>query len=252
MEAAEEEVIAYDEETSKCVPKAVLGIFTRREVKTIVTLHFSNGQTLEMTPGHPIYTTDGWKSLDLFYSLLEHFMLVGLLEVGNEVVGITQNATLEYFDCVEPDSDMPVYTLSVEDCPTFVANGFVVHNVFATMAKMATGGYTGEWWTDEPKVAMLHEKELVLNKDDTENMLNAVNIVRTIADRIQAVNTMALSNLVSGGALDVAGAAGNTVLQDVIINADFPGVEDAAQIKQAFNELINLASQEASLNRRAY
>jgi len=42
------------------------------------------------------------------------------------------------------------------------------------------------------------------------------------------------------------------VLQDVVINADFPAVEDASQIKQAFNELINLASQRASNNRRTY
>ena len=66
------------------------------------------------------------------------------------------------------------------------------------------------------------------------------------------MNTTLLGNLSAGNALDLAAAAGETILQDVIINADFPGVEDAAQIKQAFNELINLASQKVSKNRRAY
>ena len=36
-----------------------------------------------------------------------------------------------------------------------------------------TGGYTGEWGSDG-RIAMLHQKELVLNADDTQNLLNAV------------------------------------------------------------------------------
>jgi hypothetical protein len=42
-----------------------------------------------------------------------------------------------------------------------------------------TGGYTGDWGNDG-KLAMLHEKELVLNKSDTKNMLTIVDIVRGI------------------------------------------------------------------------
>jgi hypothetical protein len=40
-----------------------------------------------------------------------------------------------------------------------------------------TGGYTGEWGSDG-RAAILHEKELVLNKADTANILAAVDIVR--------------------------------------------------------------------------
>jgi hypothetical protein len=43
-----------------------------------------------------------------------------------------------------------------------------------------TGGYTGAWGS-EGKLAMLHEKEIVLNKEDTSNMLKAVNILRDIS-----------------------------------------------------------------------
>ena len=134
---------------------------------------------------------------------------------------------------------------------------YVGSNRGLTVSSYATGGYTGVWLggldnSEDGRLAVLHQKELVLNAGDTENMLNAIEVTRSIFDRVQAMNSSALGALAAGGALDVAGAAGNTVLQDVIINADFPGVEDAAQIKQAFNELINLASQEASLNRRAY
>ena len=42
-----------------------------------------------------------------------------------------------------------------------------------------TGGYTGAWGP-EGKLALLHEKELVLNKEDTENMLKMVSMVRDI------------------------------------------------------------------------
>jgi hypothetical protein len=43
--------------------------------------------------------------------------------------------------------------------------------------KFDTGGYTGAWG-NEGKIAVLHEKELVLNKDDTRNILRAVTIAR--------------------------------------------------------------------------
>jgi hypothetical protein len=45
------------------------------------------------------------------------------------------------------------------------------------LTSLDTGGYTGSWGS-EGKIAMLHEKELVLNADDTENLLNAVGIIR--------------------------------------------------------------------------
>jgi hypothetical protein len=42
---------------------------------------------------------------------------------------------------------------------------------------MDTGGYTGNFGP-EGKLAMLHEKELVLNKQDTLNMLRMVALAR--------------------------------------------------------------------------
>ena len=44
-----------------------------------------------------------------------------------------------------------------------------------------TGGYTGEWGP-EGRLAMLHQKEIVLNAHDTENFLAAIGIVRDISD----------------------------------------------------------------------
>ena len=42
-----------------------------------------------------------------------------------------------------------------------------------------TGGYTGSWGKDG-KMAILHEKELILNKEDTKNMLEAIKVLRNL------------------------------------------------------------------------
>jgi hypothetical protein len=52
-----------------------------------------------------------------------------------------------------------------------------------TYASYDTGGYTGEWGPDG-RIAMLHQKEIVLNAHDTENFLSAIEIVRSFGDRI--------------------------------------------------------------------
>ena len=47
----------------------------------------------------------------------------------------------------------------------------------------ATGGYTGSWGS-EGRLAFLHQKELVLNAHDTENMLDMISIVRDFSKAI--------------------------------------------------------------------
>jgi hypothetical protein len=48
---------------------------------------------------------------------------------------------------------------------------------------LATGGYTGAWGP-EGKLAMLHEKELVLNKQDTSNFLSSLDLLHDIISMI--------------------------------------------------------------------
>lgn len=43
---------------------------------------------------------------------------------------------------------------------------------------LKTGGYTGEWAGDSGRLALLHQKELVLNQEDTQNILDSVTILR--------------------------------------------------------------------------
>ena len=52
-----------------------------------------------------------------------------------------------------------------------------------------TGGYTGDWAGKDGKMAMLHSKELVLNKKDTQNMLQAIALLREYASQLSTLNS---------------------------------------------------------------
>ena len=111
-----------------------------------------------------------------------------------------------------------------------------------------TGGYTGEWGP-EGKLAWLHEKELVLNKKDTDNILDAVSIARSIDSLIYGLTSNTnwkLSNLIG----QINPMFENTPIeQRVQINAEFPGVTDQYEIQEAFANLTNDASQYLNLNK---
>ena len=108
-----------------------------------------------------------------------------------------------------------------------------------------TGGYTGNWGSSG-RLAMLHQKELVLNESDTANMLTAIQITRAMLDTIDLNARQAsfgLGNLVASGIRDYKT---ETLQQEVKITAEFPNVQDHTEIEQAFNNLINQASQYAN------
>lgn len=111
-----------------------------------------------------------------------------------------------------------------------------------------TGGYTGAWDGTEGKFAVLHQKELVLNQDDTENILSAVDAVREIGDVDSAITSAvddsiadwaALSDIAAAQTLD---AATDTIEQQVTIEATFPNVTSSSKIEDAFNNLVNIAA----------
>lgn len=105
-----------------------------------------------------------------------------------------------------------------------------------------TGGYTGTWGT-EGKIAMLHEKELVLNPNDTTNFLASLEVLREIVD---VINLHSL-NAQLGGLLNTPYYFNNKesqiLEQKVHIEASFPNVSDRNEIEEAFNNLVNRASQ---------
>lgn len=107
-----------------------------------------------------------------------------------------------------------------------------------------TGGYTGEWGLDG-KFAMLHEKELVLNKDDTTHFLQAIDIVRQISELID-LNALSSAGGLSSLLAATASSSSQKLEQQVTIHAEFPNVTDKDQITEAFTDLVNLASQYAN------
>lgn len=101
-----------------------------------------------------------------------------------------------------------------------------------------TGGYTGDWHSSEGRPAILHEKELVLNKEDTKNMLDAVNVIRSMQTPINGL----ARNMFNYNSLNNVGSA-DTLEQQVHIDATFPNVSDHNEIELALNNLVNSASQ---------
>jgi hypothetical protein len=51
-------------------------------------------------------------------------------------------------------------------------------------AAFATGGYTGEWGSNG-KLAILHEKELILNAQDTQNLLQTMQVMDQMLRNIE-------------------------------------------------------------------
>ena len=103
-----------------------------------------------------------------------------------------------------------------------------------------TGGYTGEWGP-EGRMAMLHQKEIVLNAHDTENFLTAIEIVRSIANQMN-LNNQKLSEYATSSTR-LPKTQTETLQQEVTIHAEFPNATNHNEIEEAFGNLVNLAAQ---------
>ena len=115
-------------------------------------------------------------------------------------------------------------------------------SVWKQLVGFRSGGYTGTW-NDDGKLAFLHQKELVLNADDTENMLASIQLVRQIAKQLD-LNSQQISTLSSSGF--TVNSQDGTLEQNVRIEANFPNATDRYEIQEAFNTLVNVASQYAN------
>lgn len=114
----------------------------------------------------------------------------------------------------------------------------------------STGGYTGEF--PDSKLAFLHEKELVLNQEDTQNMLTAVQMMRDLGPSLfKQIEAVLDSNAVAGANLLDAkmsrAVSANSTTQDVVqhisVTAEFPNATDQNEIKEAILGLANYATQ---------
>ena len=108
-----------------------------------------------------------------------------------------------------------------------------------------TGGYTGEWG-NKGKIAVVHEKELILNEDDTTNFLSAIQVTRAMLETIDLNAKQASLGMGSLIASTVKDEAVQTLEQEVHITAEFPNVSDHNEVEEALRNLMNTASQYAN------
>lgn len=82
--------------------------------------------------------------------------------------------------------------------------------------------------------------ELVLNNEDTKNILDAVSTMRqAVAERALALGTRNIST----GSLDILPQNTQAIQQQVQIEATFPGVSVAAEVEQALENLLRQVAQ---------
>ena len=112
-----------------------------------------------------------------------------------------------------------------------------------SIASAKTGMYTGSWAgadvEENGRLAFLHQKELVLNADDTQNFLDATQILRTI-DLSTNMFSKGLGNIITPWIGDMRQ---QELEQNVHIEASFPNVTEHNEIERAFDNLINRAAQ---------
>ena len=113
-----------------------------------------------------------------------------------------------------------------------------------SLSSFRSGGYTGVWAGENGRIGILHQKEMVLNQEDTENLLNTVSVMRSVMSSLGGTMSARLGDIKSGFANALDGS-GESIEQDVHIEATFPNVDSKREIEEAFNDLVNLAAQRA-------
>lgn len=167
-----------------------------------------------------------------------------------------------------PNAFYPIHVKLADDREGYVAPGSLYSlrwgkngvpyrdklvNTFGKVGSFDTGGYTGEWGA-EGRMAMLHEKELILNKEDTKNILAAVNGIRQFSSVESAITKGIASMIMNMAGMGVNAnyntneAKGNQTEQVFNITAEFPNANNVSEIREAILSLPGLASQQVGLN----
>ena len=111
------------------------------------------------------------------------------------------------------------------------------------ISSLDSGGYTGQWSGDSGRLALLHQKELVLNPGDTTNLLNSVQILRSMMSSLDG-SLFAKANNIKSGFFNTSNDE-DGLEQNVHIDASFPNVNSKREIEEALSDLVNLAAQRA-------
>ena len=169
---------------------------------------------------------------------------------GNKKVAITGVPSSAFKNCK-----------SSEDYSKAAKQWLLNNSRYAGNISFKTGGYTGEWSNgsveNNGRLAMLHQKELILNAKDTENMLDMVTMVREMQSASGAIDKAiinSIANMVGAITGVKVQSVGNTnsnnqnTSNTFNITAEFPNANDVNEIREAILSLPNLAQQYLSIN----
>ena len=127
------------------------------------------------------------------------------------------------------------------DDRTFLSYATEFGQQLAGAAGYDTGGYTGTWGAGG-KLAVLHEKEEIFDANDTENLLEASQILRRL-DMSTAYMANGFGNLIS----PAIGETGMVFEQSITIEeVSFPNATDRTEIEAAFENIASRAVQYAN------
>ena len=207
---------------------------TRNFNKFMTLMAGSNADQLQYGDNHVAYGLNGvsknatsWSADVIASNETIASQLIDLYESGKTgYFGFDSKGIMSYFVGSQSDAGFAAWKKKIATSPQ----------------QFESGGYTGSW-DESGRVAILHEKELVLNQDDTKNILTVVQLVRQIAEN-------SYLNTLTPGVINNSQESFNTVQQQVTIDASFPNVSDRNEIEQAFNNLVNRAAQHAFKNKK--
>ena len=88
--------------------------------------------------------------------------------------------------------DTPLYVVNMKNGYVALSKTKRVSDAIAwvklnDVVALESGGYTGDWSGNYGKLAILHKKEQVLNKDDTENLFKSIKLLDNIKDLIRPI-----------------------------------------------------------------
>lgn len=172
--------------------------------------------------------------------------------LGGDPHGTTSAGSMVYITNINPNGKYPYH---ISRGP-HLGSGDLGWLSLSQLSGYDTGGYTGSWGENtfdnkNGKLAVLHQKELVLNATDTANILTAVSAVRDMAQIFKMNSLEGIASSISNSLnnYQTIPQLGQDVNQNVHITAEFPNVSSSAEIEQALLTLNDRAMQYAFKNR---
>lgn len=238
----------YAEKLNSLVPIMEEASQTAQNLKTVGD---ATAKTIEKTSG-----------LD-YHNEIVYDQLGAYAKSAGASTGVLRQIYNERQMKISANPELSKYSMSWEEFLEHI-NGLTKYQVGnisdATLAKfkdwlnlmgiqsLATGGYTGDF--TDGRLALLHEKELVLNASDTRNILTAVTLTRQMAAMLEAAIDgsanagLALMRSRFGERVEIPTLPGDQLEQMIHIDQiEFPNVTTASEIQEAFRNLADNASQ---------